>query len=56
MIRAIDDPLAIGRVERAAVVAQFMRELFDVPSVSIHRINIEVAAAQGSERDLFSVN
>jgi hypothetical protein len=56
VVGAIDDPLAVGRVVRAAVVAEFVRELLDVGAVGVHGIDIEVAMAQGREDDLFSVN
>src|SRR5208283_592030 len=55
MIGAVDDPLAVFGIERAAVVAELVRELLDVLAVGVHRINVEVAVARGSENDLFAV-
>src|SRR5579863_5602001 len=55
MVGAVDDPLAIGREGWAAVVAEFVRELLYVAAVGVHGVDVEIAVANGGERDLLAV-
>src|SRR5271154_2968376 len=55
MVSAIDDPFSIWRIERPAVISQLMRELLNVLAIRVHRVNIQVAVAQGSEDNLLAV-
>src|SRR5262249_16766511 len=57
-VAAEDDALAVGREERAAVVAlRGVRQLADVGAVAVHDVQLEIllAAAVGAEDDLLAV-
>ena len=55
LLGAIDDFLAVIGKERAAVVAEFVRQLADVAAVGVHGVNIEIAIARGGEDDFLAV-
>ena len=48
---AIHDLLAVGGKERAAIVAECVRQACNVRAVHAHRVDIEVAVAQRREHD-----
>src|SRR6266550_2430961 len=52
---AIDDLLAVGREERAAVVAEGARQALQVAAIHTHRVDVEVATPQRREHDRLPV-
>src|SRR5690349_21048454 len=58
-VAAKNDPLLIGRNERAAVIAGGIRDLTNVRAVGIHQIDVGVAvaiAAKGDELAVFGID
>src|ERR1041385_8434496 len=45
VLSAIDDLFAVIREERAAIIAELMRELADMTAISVHRENVKIAVA-----------
>src|SRR5579872_1672524 len=55
MVGAVHNPFAIRREEWPAVISEFVSQLFNVLAVSVHRVDIKIAIAQGSEHDLLAI-
>src|SRR5208337_3992317 len=54
-IAPVDDPLAVGREERAAVIALGLDDPTGVLAVRIHDVNIGVSIAKRGEDNLLAV-
>src|SRR5690242_5656168 len=55
MVGAIDDPLAIRRIESAAVITKFASQTFYVGAVAIHGVKIEIPIPHGGEYNPFPI-
>src|SRR5271157_1305140 len=52
---AIDNPLAVGRPERATIIAEDMGEPLCVATVCVHDVEVQIAIARRGEDDLLAV-
>ena len=52
---SIDDPPAVGREERASIVADLLRQAADVSPIQVHRIEIQIAVPHRGEDDRLAV-
>src|SRR6476620_7045931 len=55
MIGAVDNLLTVVGPEWTAIIAEFVRESPDLSSISIHRIDVEVAVADRCEHELLAI-
>ena len=55
MLRAIHDPLAVGREERPAVVSNLLRQPTGVGPIQIHRVDIQIPVTHRGPDDRLAV-
>src|ERR1017187_1525626 len=55
MLGTVNDLLSVERPERAAIVAQLMRQLLHVAAVGVHGVDVEIAVPHRGENDLLSI-
>src|SRR5690349_6157446 len=55
MVSAVNDPFAVGRKERSAIVAQRVGQAPGPGPIGVHGVDFQVVVARGSEDNLLAV-